>query len=172
MRSINVGRKQFAKLLTSLSLLFFLIVCLCISMCDEFFSTSSIRALIVQIVGKWTKMYKLKFKIGRFDGKVNFIIWQSSVKDVSVQSDESKEMVDKTDVVSTSYSIKEKIENKNIEVREKKIKLVCLVKFNESLNLTHIYSHWACSGGTYLKMVQRWMSTNDTQDAAKQFMSR
>ena len=46
------------------------------------------------------------------------------------QSDENKEMIDKTKITSTSYSIKEEIKNKNIEVIYMKIKSVCRVKFD------------------------------------------
>ena len=40
---------------------------------------------VVESVGKLAKMSGLKFDIERFDGKINFSIWQSNVKDVLVQ---------------------------------------------------------------------------------------
>ena len=51
----------------------------------NFFPTSGIRDLVVEIVGKPEKMSSLKFDIKRFDGKMNFSIWQNSMKDVLVQ---------------------------------------------------------------------------------------
>ena len=43
------------------------------------------------------------------------------MKDVLVRSDESKKVVDKTDVAITSYSIEEGAKDKKIEARVKKI---------------------------------------------------
>ena len=56
------------------------------------------------------------------------------------QSDESKKVVDKTDVASTSYSIEEEVKDKKIEAMLKKMKSVSRVTFDESLNSTHFYS--------------------------------
>ena len=47
---------------------------------------------------------------------------------------------EQSEVTTTSYVKIEEIDNKKDEVMEKKKKkLVCCVKFDESLNLTHIY---------------------------------
>ena len=50
----------------------------------RFFPTSSIRALIVDIVRKLTKMSMLKFEIEWFDEKMKFNISLSIMKDVWV----------------------------------------------------------------------------------------
>ena len=56
------------------------------------------------------------------------------------RSEESKKVVDKTDVASTSYLIEEEVEDKKIKAMCKKMKSVCRVKFDESSNMTHFYS--------------------------------
>ena len=40
------------------------------------------------------KISRLKFEVKQFDGRMNFNIWQSSMKDTFVISKRSKEMVD------------------------------------------------------------------------------
>ena len=58
----------------------------------------------------------------------------------SGRSEENKKVVDKTNVASTSYLIEEEVEDKKIKAMCKKMKSVCRVKFDESLNSTHFYS--------------------------------
>ena len=48
--------------------------------------------------------------------------------------------MNKSEVTTTSYVKIEEIDNKNDEVMEKKKKSMYRVKFDENLNLTHIYS--------------------------------
>ena len=56
------------------------------------------------------------------------------------RSEESKKAVDKIDVARTSYLIEEAVEDKKIEAIYKKMKSVCRIKFDESLNSTHFNS--------------------------------
>ena len=56
------------------------------------------------------------------------------------RSEESKNVVDKTNIASTSYFIEEEIESKKNDAMYKKMKSVCRVKFDESLNSTYFYS--------------------------------
>ena len=57
-----------------------------------------------------------------------------------VQIEESKELVNKNEVATTSYVKIEEINNKKHEVMEQKKNSVCRFKFDESLNFMHIYS--------------------------------
>ena len=62
--------------------------------------------------------------------------------DILVQSGESKEMVDKIDVGSMSYSIEQENDVKKIVRRNTMMKFVChIIKFDERLNLMHAYTH-------------------------------
>ena len=58
----------------------------------------------------------------------------------SMQSEESKELVNKSEIATMSYVKIKEIDNKKDEATKKKKKSVCCVKFDESLNSTHIYS--------------------------------
>ena len=49
--------------------------------------------------------------------------------------------MNKSEVTTISYVKIEEIDNKKDEVIEKKKKLVCCVKFDESLNSMHFYSY-------------------------------
>ena len=49
-------------------------------------------------------MSRLMFEIERSDERMNFNIWKSSVKEILVQYDESKGIVDKTEVESKSFN--------------------------------------------------------------------
>ena len=57
-----------------------------------------------------------------------------------MQSEESKELANKREVTTMSYVKIEEIDNKKDEAMEKKKKSMYRVKFDESLNSTHIYS--------------------------------
>ena len=87
--SIYRRHKQFVQplkfiVLSFLSFVFLLCVCLHLWVCGDFFSTSGTRALVVDIVRKLTKMSRLKFEIEWFDEKMKFNILQSSMIDVWV----------------------------------------------------------------------------------------
>ena len=56
------------------------------------------------------------------------------------RSEESKKVVDRTEIASMSYLVEEEVEDKKIKAMCKKMKSVCRVKFDESLNSTHFYS--------------------------------
>ena len=79
-------------------------------------------------------------------GKFSYVTKEwVKVKDhnkTSVRSKESKKLVNKSEVATTSYLKMEEIDNKKDKAtkKKKKKKSVCCVKFDESLNLTHIYS--------------------------------
>ena len=61
------------------------------------------------------------------------------MKDILVGNNESKEVMDNTDVEFTNYSIEEDMEDEEIEAMDKRHKSFYCMQFNESLNSTYIY---------------------------------
>ena len=73
---------------------------LCLWVCATiFFPTSGIKDLVVEILEKSIIMSELMFDIERFNGKLNFNVWQSSVKNVLMQQGLLKALQGKKHVI-------------------------------------------------------------------------